>query len=232
MRDVANCCQSIKVTEYKQGASDDTLIIVGAGGHAKVAYEIASLVGFRDICFVASKSSTSSVCGISVLKDIPKGYRGSFFIAVGDNFQRRRLYSRFMLTNADACDVSLIHPSSVVSESATIGRGSIVMAGSVIASYVKIERCSVVNTRSSVDHESHLAEFSSIAPGVSIAGNVTVGRMSAVSIGSSVIHRVKIGAFSIVGAGSVVLSDVPSNVIAFGVPARTVRSRLIDEPYL
>jgi len=158
--------------------------------------------------------------------------QGSVFVAVGDNFQRRRLYSRFMLTNPDAYDVTMIHPSAVVSETATIGQGTIVMAGSVIGSYVKVERCSIINTRTSVDHESHLSEFSSIAPGVSIAGNVTIGNMAAISIGSSVVHRVKIGAFSIVGAGSVVLSDIPSNYIAFGVPARTVRSRKMNEPYL
>jgi len=66
------------VTEYKEGWRDSTLIIVGAGGHAKVVYEVASLVGFRDICFVSNKRLTTSVCGRRVLREIPNGYRGAF----------------------------------------------------------------------------------------------------------------------------------------------------------
>jgi acetyltransferase-like isoleucine patch superfamily enzyme len=35
-----------------------------------------------------------------------------------------------------------------------------------------------------------------------------------------------------VGAGALVLDDVPDQVVAFGAPARVVRPRAVDEPYL
>lgn len=51
-----------------------------------------------------------------------------------------------------------------------------------------------------------------IGSNAKIGGNVTVG------------PRVTIGANSLVGMGSVVTSDIPSNVVAFGNPARPIKS--------
>jgi galactoside O-acetyltransferase len=42
-------------------------------------------------------------------------------------------------------------------------------------------------------------------------------------MGSTVIDRVSVGAGAIVGAGSLVLRDVPADVVAFGSPARVIR---------
>jgi galactoside O-acetyltransferase len=38
-----------------------------------------------------------------------------------------------------------------------------------------------------------------------------------------VLPKVSIGENSVVGAGSVVLKDIPANVVAFGSPAKVVR---------
>jgi acetyltransferase-like isoleucine patch superfamily enzyme len=51
-----------------------------------------------------------------------------------------------------------------------------------------------------------------IGPNAKIGGNVTVG------------PRVTIGANSLVGMGSVVTSDIPGDVVAFGNPARPIKS--------
>jgi acetyltransferase-like isoleucine patch superfamily enzyme len=61
---------------------------------------------------------------------------------------------------------------------------------------------------------------------------VRLGRATAIGIGASVIHEVTIGADTVVGAGAVVVGDLPERVVAYGVPARVVRSREPGEPYL
>jgi acetyltransferase EpsM len=40
---------------------------------------------------------------------------------------------------------------------------------------------------------------------------------------SSIINRTSIGEWSIIGAGATVVSDIPSNSLAVGVPARVVK---------
>ncbi len=55
---------------------------------------------------------------------------------------------------------------------------------------------------------------------------VTVGAGS--WIGSAAVILASVGRNSVVGAGSVVTSPIPDNVIAAGVPARVIRSRVPD----
>jgi acetyltransferase-like isoleucine patch superfamily enzyme len=90
----------------------------------------------------------------------------------------------------------------------------------------------IVNTRSSVDHHSVLMNFSSIAPGVTLGGRVKIGERSAISIGTYVRNSINIGSDTVVGVGSVVLHDIPSNTVAYGIPAKTIRSRSRGEKYL
>jgi serine acetyltransferase len=89
-----------------------------------------------------------------------------------------------------------------------------------------------MGTNSSVDHDNVLAEFVSLAPGATTGGDVHVGVCTAIGLGANVIHQAHIGAHAVVGAGAVVLDDLPDLVVAYGVPARVVRSRDAGEPYL
>ena len=91
---------------------------------------------------------------------------------------------------------------------------------------------SLVNTRASLDHESSLAGGASLAPGVITGGRVSVGRRAFVGIGSTVAQGVLIGEDSVVGAGSLVLKDVPNNVVVYGRPAKFVRKRQMYDSYL
>jgi acetyltransferase-like isoleucine patch superfamily enzyme len=63
-------------------------------------------------------------------------------------------------------------------------------------------------------------------------GRVALGTCAAVGLGAKVVHNVRIGAHAVVGAGALVLQDVPDQVVAYGTPARVIRSRGVDDPYL
>lgn len=55
-------------------------------------------------------------------------------------------------------------------------------------------------------------------------GSCRVGRHSWVGAGTKLLKNSEVGDFSTIGAGSVVTKKIPSNSIAFGVPARVVRN--------
>jgi acetyltransferase-like isoleucine patch superfamily enzyme len=106
------------------------------------------------------------------------------------------------------------------------------MAGAIINPNSTIGEHCIVNTASSIDHDSILERFSSVAPGVITGGNVRVGEFSALSLRAAVIHGCSIGPHTIVGAGATVLKDIPAFAVAYGTPARVVRTRAAGEKYL
>jgi acetyltransferase-like isoleucine patch superfamily enzyme len=53
-----------------------------------------------------------------------------------------------------------------------------------------------------------------------MGGTVTIGEKTWICVGSSIANNIKIGNNCVIGAGSVVLKDVPNNVLVAGVPAK------------
>lgn len=153
-------------------------------------------------------------------------------IAVGDNWQRARI-SRLVSGMVSGLVFPVVmHPSAVIGRQVTFGQGTVVMAGAVINAESKIGRFCIINTSASVDHECVLGDFSSVAPGATLGGGITVGEYSAVCLGARVIQGRKIGTNAVIGASATVLQDIRENAVAYGTPARVIRLRKNDEPYL
>jgi acetyltransferase-like isoleucine patch superfamily enzyme len=106
------------------------------------------------------------------------------------------------------------------------------MAGVSINPCSSIGRFCILNTNSSLDHDSILEDFSSLAPGATTGGNCRIGQYSAVGIGAVVIHGIDVGEHTVIGAGSLVMRSMESFVVAYGSPARVIRHRKQEEKYL
>ncbi|MEB3276638.1 MAG: transferase [Cyanobacteriota bacterium] len=213
-------------------AAGQPLLIVGCGGHAKVVSDVAKALGYADQAFIDTTASASTFQGRTVSHHLPRGYGGLFFIAVGTNAIRQDLYHAFLAANPSASSPALVHPSSVIGSACSIAAGSVVMPLCVVNAGSRIAPGVIINTRSSVDHDCHLMEFSSLAPGCVLAGGVSVGQRSALGLASAVCHRIVIGDDVVVGGASFVNRDLEARSVAYGSPARQVRSRLTSDPYL
>lgn len=222
-------------------ASKERIIVVGAGGHARAVLDVIrsegryAVAGFVD----SSRPRGTQWLGAEVLGDesaLPDLCRELDtrvgLVALGDNWQRSELTRRIEERVPGFAFASSVHPKASVSADAVLGAGSIVMPGAVIVSGCRIGRGCIVNTLASLDHDCVMEDFASFAPGVVVGGNVHVGACAALSLGSRVVHGIRIGAHAVVGAGALVLEEVPAEVVAFGVPARVIRPRALDEPYL
>lgn len=157
--------------------------------------------------------------------DIPAARQraGHAVIAVGDNKQRKNLYDSF--SNAAFELPTLIHPTAYVDRSAKLGDGCVVCMGALIGANATVGANTIVNSGSIVDHECRLGDHVHVAPGVRLAGRVVVGEGTFVGIGTTVIEKIGIGKGVVVGAGSVVVSDLPDHVVAYGAPARVARAQ-------
>lgn len=104
-----------------------------------------------------------------------------------------------------------------------IGSNSVIMLGietpTIIGDKVKI------GSLCNIGHETVIGDLVEILNGSIIAGHVSIGKGAYVGIGVRVRNRVKIGKYSFIGMGSVVVKDVPANMVAYGNPCRVVRLR-------
>jgi len=76
-----------------------------------------------------------------------------------------------------------------------------------------------------VGHDVVIEDFCQVNPGCHISGNVTLKEGVELGAGAVVLQGISIGKHSTVGAGSVVIEDVPDNVVVVGVPAKTIKCK-------
>jgi sugar O-acyltransferase (sialic acid O-acetyltransferase NeuD family) len=169
-------------------------------------------------CFCDCELLPSSEC-FEALK--ARGH-SCFVVAIGNNRARGRCLQEGIDRGFDP--VALIHPATVVSASAHIGDGTIVMPRVVVNADAVIGRNCILNTGVIVEHDCHIGDHVHLAPGVVLGGGVTVEPYSLLGIGTIVLPGARIGAGTIVGAGAVVLDSVPPGATAVGVPAKVLSS--------
>jgi sugar O-acyltransferase (sialic acid O-acetyltransferase NeuD family) len=116
------------------------------------------------------------------------------------------------------------HPAARVSGTSTVGDGSLLSVGVIIAAHSRIGRHVVVNRGVLIGHDTIVHDYVTISPGANIAGAVVVGEGAYIGMGAIVLDRVTIGAHAVVGAGAVVTKNVPDRAQVTGMPARVVRT--------
>lgn len=117
----------------------------------------------------------------------------------------------------------LIHPTAWISERVYIGEGSIIYPGVHIDVDVRIGDFTLFNKLCTIGHDSIIGDFSTFSPGVKLGGNNIIGDNVEFGINSCSIQNLKIGASSVIGAGSVIIRDIPDNVIVVGNPGRVLK---------
>jgi sugar O-acyltransferase (sialic acid O-acetyltransferase NeuD family) len=203
------------------------LLIFGAGGHGKVLAETAFATGqWQNIVFADQSYPEKTehhgfpIVGSADTLDQLKRQYHSAAVAIGNNETRLEFIHR--LQHAGFELPTIYHPTAWISNSAILGAGSAVFAGSIIQASCKLGLGCIVNTAASIDHDCDLGDGVHISPGAHIAGGVSIGVKSWIGIGASIISGVRVASGAIVGAGSVVTQNVPENTTVAGVPACTI----------
>lgn len=147
----------------------------------------------------------------------------SVVVAVGSPALKHRLVQRVR------CPLTafptIVHPSVTMGGRVSLGEGTVVGAGAVFTVDIRVGAFVTVGIGCTISHDDVLCDYATLAPGVNVSGAVTVGEGTDVGTGSQVIQGISIGEWSIVGAGAVVCRDLPANVTAVGVPAKTIKER-------
>lgn len=203
------------------------LYIVGAGGHGKVVADLSRLLNlYKKICFLDdNKNIGSYVLDFKIENKVDYDYikkinskENIFFVAIGDCKVRKEILNNLLKLNTNIA--TLIHPLSSISSYAKIGFGTVICAGAVLGADSNVGVGSILNHSSTVDHDCVVGNYTHISPHSSLSGNVDFGELSFLGTGARIIGGKKVGKNCKIGAGAVVVSDIPDNKIAKGIPAK------------
>lgn len=198
------------------------LLIIGAGGHGRVAADVASAMGiYQEISFLddAVPDVKPAFPIIGRVEDA-RSYASewNFFVAIGNGLDRKKITEK--LEKEKATFEVLIHPSAILGTDVSIGEGSIVMPGVIVNNHSTIGKSVILNTSCSVDHDCVVGDHCHVAVGAHLCGMVQVGNDVLIGAGAIVINNVSICGNSIIGAGATVIRDIHFPGTYSGVPAK------------
>lgn len=210
----------------------EKIIIIGAGGHAKVVYDCINkdrynIVGFvdKDITCIGKKILDNVIIGDDTVPGnwIRQGIK-CCIMGIGHVGNYKIRNQLFELYQRDGFDfINAIHHSSTISNYVKIGIGNVIMPQAIINAGVVIGNNNIINSGATIEHDGIIGDGVHIAPGCSISGGVSVGDNTFIGVGSVVSNDVYIGSNSIIGAGAVVVNDIPDHVLAVGCPAKVIK---------
>lgn len=201
------------------------LIMLGAGGHAKVLLALAQAIG----CHVAgicdpelARARQEAWRGVTVLGDddvLAAMEPSSVGLINGlgqlvDNRTRMTLYDR--MTRIGFHFPPLIHPTTWLAPSAQIADGVQIMAGVIVQPDSCVGENTIINTGAQVDHDCQIGGHVHIAPSATLCGGVWIGRGAFVGAGATILPGVRVENNAVVGAGLTLRHDLARGDIFTG----------------
>lgn len=202
------------------------VVIIGAGGHAKVIADIVDksqdiLLGFLDDNLEKGKTV---ICDYKVLGKIEEVLQLKeqdenieFVIAIGNNNIRKEISDKYQLNYYTA-----IHPSAQIGLDVTIEKGTQILANACVNSCAKIGKHCIINTGAIIEHDNIIEDYVHISPNATLGGTVKIGENTHVGIGAVLKNNIEICSNCIIGAGAVVVKNIIEEGTYVGVPAKKI----------
>ncbi len=131
------------------------------------------------------------------------------------SFANHNLRVKFenLLNSYGMTPINVIHPSAIISKSATIGLGNYIAANCVISYNAKIKNHNVINFNSTIGHDTIINNHCTINPGARISGNVEIGERVLIGSNSVIFQGVKIGSDCLIDALTYIDRNIESKMI-------------------
>lgn len=213
----------------------EDIVLFGGGDlcHQTLAM-IAESNRFR-VMAIVDPDKSGWIQGIPILENeaaIEKLNIRKGFISIGDSGVREKVAGRILTLFPDFTFVNIIGQNVSLSMDVQLGQGVCIMAGSVIQNATCIGSHVIMSSGVIIEHDNQVADFCSFGPGACTGGNVRIGHGAIVAIRSTILHGRRVGKYAILGAQALLTEDLAPYMIAKGIPAKPVRKREVNDPYL
>lgn len=201
------------------------LVLLGAGGHARVLLALAREVGYQilGVCDPSlAADAVSNWEGLEVLGDECtlerlEPDRIALMLGIGQLAKgnlRERIYTSWRERGYNF--PAMVHPFTWVAPDVLLRSGAQVMAGAVIQAGCEVGDNSIVNTRASIDHDCRIGRNVHVGPGATLCGKVIVEDGAFIGAGATVIQGLRIGTRSVLGAGVTLVRDLEPGMLIVG----------------
>jgi sugar O-acyltransferase (sialic acid O-acetyltransferase NeuD family) len=187
--------------------------LIGYGGHAR---EVMAQMGKNLPCFVDDEYVTSETLPLSEFN--PKKYK--VMVALGDSKKRFDMVSKLPKNTKY---FSFIHPTALLMENVTVGKGSFVGANSILTTNIKIGSHALINRGNQIGHDSEIGDYFSMMPGSIVSGNVRIYDCVYMGNNSCIKERLSVHSLSTIGMGAMVVNHINDSGTYVGIPAKKIK---------
>ena len=192
-------------------------ILVGSGGHSRVIHELACKCNI-DVSIISVRDDSVEIpdyyTKLQVLTDHQVFTEFSpdntnILLGIGhmpNDSKRKETYLKYKEKGYKF--PVMVHPSAIVPKDVILNEGCQIMSGVILQSGVTIGENTIINTRSSIDHDVTVGAYSHIAPGVTICGNTTISNDVFIGAGVTIINSINIKNNTIINAGTTVTKNI------------------------
>jgi sugar O-acyltransferase (sialic acid O-acetyltransferase NeuD family) len=205
------------------------IVIVGAGGFGREVLDTLrdinkinstyKILGFFD----DNRKKNSLVSDLKVLGNVDEIKKLSediyIVLALGNSETRKQIVKKIGEHNNWE---TIIHPTAIISNESSIGKGSIIQAFCLIASKAKVGNFIVMNAHSGCGHDTNIGAYCSIMSFCDIAGDSILEDGVFMGSGSKVIPNISVKENSYLCAGSVIMKSILVSSKLIGNPGKVI----------
>ncbi len=204
------------------------VLLLAASGLARETLESIRQTGDHQVLGILDDNAElhgTSVNGVPVLGglDLAVRSREQLLICAGKGASRAAIARRLDLPEERYATHASAH--AVLGSTVAVGAGSIILAGTVATSDVRIGRHVVLMPRVVLTHDDVLEDYSTLAAGAALAGTVHVGPEAYLGTNSTVRENLSIGRGAVLGMAAALITDLPAGQTWAGNPARPLGPR-------
>ena len=194
--------------------------IVGAGGFGREVYwSLNPIERANTVFFVDDEYWDGSDEKLLPLSRFESD-KFELVVAIADSLHRERIVNSLPKNTKY---FTHIHPTAQIQgEDVTIGEGSIVCAGSIITTNVKIGKHAHINLITTIGHDCVIGDYFTTAPGVQISGNETIGNNVYFGTRSCIKQKLSVCDNVIIGMNAGVVKNITEPGTYVGTPAKKV----------
>lgn len=156
------------------------IVLIGAGGHARIVVEILEATGNRVVAYCDRRASSwldaPRLEDDGLLGTLPAGIGVALGVGGIDPAglaRRRRLLEAAIADGRPA--PAIVHPSAIIGRGASLGPGAQVLAGAILQPGVRLGLASLVNSGALLEHDSQIGDGSHASPRAVVLADCRVG---------------------------------------------------------